>query len=68
MKNYIRYQIQNRKYSSNALEGVYLHKNDKGEYIEKAEILFLCGLPKKQGDIFIEQLLSDFTHNLNNQD
>lgn len=50
---YIRFQIIERKYSSNIIKGFYMTKNKEGKDIEKDDIVLMTGLNKSEGDIII---------------
>lgn len=49
---FIRYEVEERKWSPNALTGVYLDENDK----EKKKYILAIGLPKKYADKEIEKI------------
>ena len=53
MKQYIRYEIKERKYSANIIIGIYIILNDKNEEIEKYDIVLMSSLNKQEGDIMI---------------
>lgn len=57
MSKYIRYEIEERRFSSNIIVGVYLYKDENGKTKEKKDVIFCCCLPKAQGDYFIDDLL-----------
>lgn len=63
---YIRYELQERKYSANCIKGIYIHVDEKGKQHEKFDLVIISCLNKVQGDIyadtvmkFLNSLLSD---------
>jgi tRNA A22 N-methylase len=63
MRDYIRYEIENRKYSSNVISGVYIYVDEKGKSHEKKDLIIGGFLEKKKSDKFIEKIhreLNDF--------
>lgn len=64
MQNYIRYEIEQRKHSSNVVLGVYTYMTDKGEKKEKSEIILVPTLKKEDGD----QLATTMYNFLNSPD
>lgn len=58
MRVYIRYEIEERKFSANTLVGIRLipDPNKPGKTLEKKDIVLLSPLPKVEGDIFIEEM------------
>ncbi len=57
MKNYIRYEIEKRKYSANVIVGVYeLLNSHKGKYEDIKEIVVIPALPKVDGDLIAEEV------------
>lgn len=58
MKNYIRYEIQERKYSPNVIIGIYQVENVNKKLEEKKEIVLMPALNKKEGDKMTEKVFS----------
>lgn len=56
MKNYIRYQIQERKYSSNVIIGIWIHTKQDGKEEEKSEIILMPALFKNDGDVLAKDV------------
>jgi hypothetical protein len=54
MKNYFKYSIEQRKYSSNINLGHFKYIDNKNKEHEKTDIVLLSGLNKQEGDILIE--------------
>lgn len=52
--NYIRYEVQKRKYSSNVVIGIYVHVTPENKFVEKHDIVLMSGLKKELGDTQIE--------------
>lgn len=50
IKKYIRFEFQERKYSSNAIKGIYIHIDEKGIEHEKYDLLFSPFPNKEKGD------------------
>lgn len=67
MEKYIKFEIEQRKYSGNALLGVFEHKNNDGSTVLKRDFLFAFGhaLKKKQADIEIEKLCKFYNNGTN---
>lgn len=63
MRTYVRYELDKRMYSSNALAGIRLvpDPNKPGKMNEKKDILFVCCLPKVEGDIFTNEMLAYYS-------
>jgi hypothetical protein len=62
--DFIRYEIEERKYSCNALMGVYLAKNEKGEDVERKRYILAIALPKKYADEQVEKIKNFFNNSL----
>jgi hypothetical protein len=56
MQDYIRYEIQERKYSSNVIVGVY-QTTVNNKIVEKRDIIICPVLKKEDGDIHAELML-----------
>jgi len=50
MRNYIRYEIEYRKYSSNVILGIYEYTNEHNKTAEKSDIIVVPTLKKEDGD------------------
>ncbi len=53
-QNYIRYEVQKRKYSSNVVIGIYVHVTPENKYHEKHDIVLISALKKELGDSLID--------------
>lgn len=53
---YTRYEISNRKYSSNIIKGFYNVKTKEGKITEISDIVVMTGLNKIEGDVFINNI------------
>lgn len=62
MKNYIRYEIQERKYSANVILGVYTVENVNKKLEEKKEIVLMPALNKKEGDELAEKVFGHLSN------
>lgn len=57
-KKYIRYELQLRKWSSNAIKGIYIHVDEKGKQHEKYDLIGAPFLNKERGDKYADLLLN----------
>jgi hypothetical protein len=57
MQDYIRYELEKRKYSSNVVVGVYEYIDENGKKKEKRDIIVCPVLKKEDGDIYAEFIL-----------
>jgi hypothetical protein len=55
-KKYIRYELQLRKYSPNAIKGIYIHIDEKGKSHEKFDLVACAFLNKERGDKYSDLL------------
>lgn len=55
MNKYIRYGVQERKYSSNVIIGFYEQAKPDGKVEEKNEIILMPALLKEEGDLLASQ-------------
>lgn len=60
-RTYIRYEIEKRKWSSNAIVGIYLHTTETGEVKEKSQYILTCGLPKSVGDKYVNKIIAELS-------
>ena len=58
MKQYIRYELQIRKFSSNCIKGIYISVDEKGKEHEKYDLVVGSFLNKQYGDEVVEILLN----------
>jgi len=56
---YIRYEIEKRKYSSNIIIGITLHINENDKEYEKKHPLFCSFLHKSDGDKDIQNIFDN---------
>jgi len=59
--NIIRYEMEKRKYSSNAITGVYL--DEKGKEHQKVMLCF-CSMSKENGDKYAKEIINHLNRNL----
>lgn len=57
-EKYIRYELDIRKYSSNAIKGIYIYIDEKGKSHEKSDLILAPFLNKQKGDKYTELLLN----------
>ncbi len=61
MQDYIRYELEKRKYSSDVVVGVYEHTDENGKKKEKRDIIVCPVLKKEDGDKHAEFILNQLS-------
>jgi hypothetical protein len=66
MEKYIRFEIEQRKHSGNALLGIFEHQGSDGRIIEKRDFILAFGhaFKKKEADKEIEKLCKFYNNEM----